>query len=225
MHPTPSIAPFPHDYRFAHPSGLRTSLRLYGLVRPTGFSDNPTLQPVDIFCTPCGAGRAIRAFASRLDAELVARTMPSSGYHVLPLAQLDPTDFISKHNGWLNVFLACGFGAEPNSPYLAGNDLQSLGWFVHANTGPWVAGRCLHWGEEVTQTLLDAYQSVGMPNYNTWLNQLDHFNPEAMDDCTFTAWQALKKLKPMQQNHRALYNPKDETWRLSNAPVDIYRPL
>jgi hypothetical protein len=42
-------------------SGLWASIRLYGLVRNLGSSDNPHRQPVDILCTinPLG-GKAIR---------------------------------------------------------------------------------------------------------------------------------------------------------------------
>ncbi|PCR95106.1 hypothetical protein CP336_17165 [Pseudomonas fluorescens] len=49
-------------------SGLRASIRLFGLVRNLGSSDNPHRPPVDILCTinPLG-GKAIRAFVSCLD--------------------------------------------------------------------------------------------------------------------------------------------------------------
>ncbi|MEF9674189.1 hypothetical protein QNM99_27075 [Pseudomonas sp. PCH446] len=80
-------------------------------------------------------------------------------------------------------------------------------------------------GEEVAQTLLDAYRSVDMPNYNAWLNQLDDYSAHAMDDCTELAWQALKACRPPQENHRVMYNPVDESWRLSDTPIELYYPL
>ncbi|WP_338525014.1 hypothetical protein NUH87_04970 [Pseudomonas batumici] len=208
-----------------HPSGLKTSLRLYGLVRIVGFSDTPASTPVEILCAASGKGKAIRSFVSRLDAELVARSMPGTGYRVIPLAHFDPTGFIQEHQGWLTVHITCGLTSQRGTLRLANGDLPSLGWFVHAQTGPWAPGRFLHWGEEVAQTLLDAYRSVGMPNYNAWLNQLDDYSGHAMDDCAELAWQALEACSPPQENHRAMYNPMDESWRLSDAPVDLYSPL
>ncbi len=208
-----------------HPSGLKTSLRLYGLVRIVGFSDAPTSTPVEILCAASGKGKAIRAFVSRLDAELVARSMPGTGYRVIPLAQFDPTEFIQQHQGWLTVHITCGFTSQRGTLRLANGDLTSLGWFVYAQTGPWAPGRFLNWGEEVAQTLLDAYRSVDMPNYNAWLNQLDDYSAHAMDDCTELAWQALKACRPPQENHRVMYNPVDESWRLSDTPIELYYPL
>jgi len=228
MHSSPSTVPPSSSCTLApavHPSGLKTSLRLYGLVRILGSSDIPARAPVEILCTPCGNGNAIQAFVSRLDAELVARSMPTSGYRAIPLAQFDPTDVIHAHQGWLSVFLCCGLSSQRGSLCLANGGLPSLGWFVHAQTGPWTPGRFLHWGEEVAQTLLDAYRSVGMPNYNAWLNQLDDYSCHAMDDCTELAWQALKACSAPQENHRAMYNPMDECWRFSDAPIDLYYPL
>lgn len=131
-----------------HPSGLKTSLRLYGLVRIVGFGDMPASTPVEILCAASGEGKAIRAFVSRLDAELVARSMPDSGYRVVPLAQFDPTGFIQQHRGWLTVHITYGFSSQRDTLRLADGDLPSLGWFIYAQTGPWSPGRFIHWGEE-----------------------------------------------------------------------------
>lgn len=217
---TPTLAPV-----VQHPSGLKSSLRLYGLVRIVGCSDTPARAPVEILCTPCGKGNAVQAFVSRLDAELVARSMPTSGYRVVPLARFDPTDVIHAHQGWLSVFLCCGLSSQGGSLYLESGGLKSLGWFVHTQTGPWTPGRFLHWGEEVAQILLDAYRSVGMPHYNEWLNQLDDYSTYAMDNCVEIAWRALEDCSPTQENHRAMYNLMDESWRLSETPIDLFSPL
>jgi len=62
-------------------SGLRASIRLYGLVKKLGSSDNPNRQLVDILCTVNRlGGKAIRAFFSGLDAEL----MTPSANHLRP---------------------------------------------------------------------------------------------------------------------------------------------
>lgn len=181
-----------------HPSGLKTSLRLYGLVRILGSSDIRTRASVEILCTPCGNGNAIQAFVSRLDAELVVRSMLNDGYRAIPLAQFDPSDVIQSHQGWLSVFLCCGFSSQIGSLRLAKGGLPCLGWFVHAQTDPWTPGKFLHWGEEVAQTLLNAYSSVGMLNYNAWLNQIDDYSNHAMESCTEVAWRTLKACNPAQ---------------------------
>ncbi|MFJ2364783.1 hypothetical protein ACIPIN_13990 [Pseudomonas sp. NPDC087697] len=208
-----------------HPRGLKSSLRLYGLVRIVGFSDTPGSTPVEILCAASGEGKAIRAFVSRLDAELVARSMPGAGYRVVPLAQFDPTGFIQQHQGWLTVHITCGFSSQRGTLRLADGDLPSLGWFIYAQTGPWSPGRFIHWGEEVAEILLSAYRSVGMPNYNAWLNQLDDYSTQAMDNCVEIAWQTLRACRPMRENHRALFNPMDECWRFSDSPIDHYYPI
>ncbi|WP_435037643.1 hypothetical protein [Pseudomonas neuropathica] len=73
-------------------SGLRASMRLYGLMKNSGSSDNPQRQPVDILCmTNRAGGSAIRAFVSRLDAELMRRSTGLADYRVIPLCTFDPT--------------------------------------------------------------------------------------------------------------------------------------
>ena len=228
MRPAPMDVPIPCACTLdtsLHPSGLKTSLRLYGLVRTIGFSDTPASAPVEILCAASGEGKAIRAFVSRLDAELVARSMPDSGYRVVPLAHFDPTGFIQQHQGWLTVHITCGFSSQRDTLRLADGDLPSLGWFIYAQTGPWSPERFIHWGEEVAEILLSAYRSVGMPNYNAWLNQLDEYSTQAMDDCVEIAWQTLLACHPLRENHRALFNPMDECWRFSDSPIDHYYPI
>ena len=47
-------------------SGLRATMRLYGLVKNLGSTDDRHRQPVDILCTlNRTGGKAIRAFVSR----------------------------------------------------------------------------------------------------------------------------------------------------------------
>lgn len=208
-----------------HPSGLKSSLHLYGLVRIVGFSDTLVSTPVEILCAACGEGKAIRAFVSRLDAELVARSMSGTGYHVVPLAQFDPTEFIQQHQGWLTVHITCGFSSGRDTLRLEDGDLQSLGWFIYTQTGPWSPGRFIHWGEELSEILLIAYRSVGMPNYNAWLNQLDGYSIQAMDDCVEIAWQTLLASRPIGESHRALFNPMDECWLFSDLPIDHFYPI
>lgn len=58
-------------------------------------------------------GSAIRAFVSRLDAELMTRSAGLADYRVIPLRTFDPTAFIDAHQGWLMLHICCGFVALP----------------------------------------------------------------------------------------------------------------
>jgi len=96
-------------------SGLRASMRLYGLVKNSGCSDNPQRQPVDILCiVNRTGGKAIRAFVSRLDAELMTRSAGLGDYRVIALRQFEPNAFIDAHQGWLTLHICCGFVAPAN---------------------------------------------------------------------------------------------------------------
>ncbi|AZE48459.1 hypothetical protein C4K04_2787 [Pseudomonas chlororaphis] len=50
--------------------GLRSSIRLYGLVTVTGIHDQPALDPVQISCVGDLDAPTVRVFISRLDAEI-----------------------------------------------------------------------------------------------------------------------------------------------------------
>ncbi|WP_081501237.1 hypothetical protein [Pseudomonas sp. GM50] len=205
-----------------HPSGLKTSLRLYGLVRIVGFSDTPASTPVEILCAASGEGKAIRAFVSRLDAELVARSMPDSGYRVVPLAQFDPTGFIQQHQGWLTVHITCGFSSQRDTLRLADGDLPSLGWFSPDSP---LESRALYplgrkSRRDITQCLPQRWYAQLQR-----LNQLDDYSTLAMDNCVEIAWQTLLACRPMRENHQALFNPMDECWRFSDSPIDHCYPI
>ncbi len=109
-------------------SGLRASMRLYGLVKNSGSSDNPQRQPVDILCmTNRTGGSAIRAFVSRLDAELMTRSAGLADYRVIPLRTFDPTAFIDAHQGWLTLHVCCGFVAPAGHSLLKDGGLMPMG--------------------------------------------------------------------------------------------------
>ncbi|MGY3642389.1 hypothetical protein [Pseudomonas sp. PK-RTE-24] len=79
-------------------SGLQASMRLYGLVKTTGSSDDPNRQAVEILCmAQRPGGLAIRAFVSRLDAELMSRSAGLGEYRVVALRTFDPTAIIDAH--------------------------------------------------------------------------------------------------------------------------------
>lgn len=123
-------------------SGLRASIRLYGLVKNLGSSDNPNHQPVDILCTVNRMGcKAIRAFVSRLDAELMARSAGYDDYRVIPLRTFDPNGFIDVHQGWLSLHVCCGFVAPAGQSMFHQGVLSPMGWYVYSETGRWTAER------------------------------------------------------------------------------------
>ena len=110
-------------------SGLRASMRLYGLVKNSGSTDNPQRQPVDILCmTNRTGGTAIRAFVSCLDAELMTRSAGLDGYRVIPLRTFDPTAFIDAHQGWLMLHICCGFVAPVGHSLLKDDAPGSTSW-------------------------------------------------------------------------------------------------
>jgi hypothetical protein len=76
-------------------------MRLYGLVKNLGSTDDLHRQSVVILCSlNHTGGKAIRAFVSRLDAELMTRSRGLEEYRVVPLRTFDPTPFIQEHQGW-----------------------------------------------------------------------------------------------------------------------------
>jgi hypothetical protein len=75
-------------------------MRLYGLVKNLGSTDDLHRQSVDILCAlNHTSGKAIRAFVSRLDAKLMTRSRGLEEYRVVPLRTIDPNSFIQEHQG------------------------------------------------------------------------------------------------------------------------------
>lgn len=148
-------------------SGLRSTMRLYGLVKNSGSSDNPQRQPVDILCmTNRTGGSAIRAFVSRLDAELMTRSAGLADYRVIPLRTFDPTAFIDAHQGWLTLHVCCGFVAPAGHSLLKDGGLMPMGWYVYSDIGQWTAQHHLDLGAQMAELLQSTYERNHLRNYN-----------------------------------------------------------
>ncbi|WP_426233978.1 hypothetical protein [Pseudomonas sp. TWP3-2] len=207
-------------------SGLRATMRLYGLVKNLGSSDNPSRQPVDILCTVNRMGGiAIRAFVSRLDAELMARGAGFEAYRVIPLRTFDPNPFLDAHQGWLTLHVCCGFVAPAGQSLLHKGALSPMGWYVYSEIGRWTPEHHLDLGAQMAELLQTTYERNHLISYNTWLNQLDDAAPAELAWHAEQAWQQLQlNPSPNSEHRHALFDPVDNRWRFAATDVDIYQP-
>lgn len=208
-------------------SGLRASIRLYGLVKNLGSSDNPNRQPVDILCTVNRmGGKAIRAFVSRLDAELMARSAGFDDYRVIPLRTFDPSEFIDAHQGWLTLHVCCGFVAPAGQSIFHQGVLSPMGWYVYSELGRWTTERYLDFGPQMAELLQTTYDQHRLTGYNTWLNQLDDATTAELNWFADEAWQQLQTLIPpnSREHCHVLFDSVDNRWRFAATDVDLYQP-
>lgn len=155
--------------------GLRSSIRLYGLVTVTGIHDQPALDPVQISCVGDLDAPTVRVFISRLDAEIYLRASHLRNYRVVPLRSFDPSQLLNQANGWLKLNICLGFAAQDDC--LLSIDQQEV---IPVGLTAWTRpvldyqGYYLQWSDtELPEYLLSAYKSVGAPDYNRQLNELD----------------------------------------------------
>lgn len=208
-------------------SGLRATMRLYGLVKNSGSSDNPQRQPVDILCTTNSTGgKAIRAFVSRLDAELMTRSAGLDDYRVIALRTFDPTAFIDAHQGWLTLHICCGFVAPAEHSLLKDGGLMPMGWYAYSEIGQWTAEHHLDLGAKMVDLLQSTYERNHLRNYNAWLNELDDASPAELAWQTDEAWRHLQTAaSPDSREHcHALFDPVDNRWRFAATDIDIHQP-
>lgn len=207
-------------------SGFKSSMCLYGLVKTEGPGDDPGRERVQILCSPCNNGaKAIRAFLSRLDAELMARTLAKEGYRVISLAWFEPGQHIHDHQGWLMMHVCCGFTAQAGRLLSDNGHLMPLGWFIYSETGPWTAKHYVDWGPEMAQLLQNSHAAIGLPNYNAWLNELDSACEAQMRWQVDEAWRALPPLISHESaNQRALFDPAERRWRFAATQLEIRKP-
>lgn len=208
-------------------SGLRASMRLYGLVKNSGSTDNPQRQPVDILCIVNRmGGKAIRAFVSRLDAELMARSAGLDGYRVIPLRNFDPNGFIDAHQGWLTLHVCCGFVAVAGDSLLHEGALSPMGWYVYSEIVQWTAEHHLNLGAQMAELLQTTYEQIHLRNYNAWLNELDDATPAELGWQVDEAWRLVQTITPpdSREHCHALFDPVDNRWCFAATDVDIYQP-
>ncbi|MGE8175472.1 hypothetical protein [Pseudomonas fluorescens] len=206
-------------------SGFRASMRLYGLVKNLGSTDVILQQSVEILCTVSRAGsKAIRAFVSRLDAELMVRTVGLNEYRVVPLSSFNPNLFIQEQQGWLALHVSCGFAVRAGLPLLSDGALLPMGWYAYSDIGQWTASHHLDFGPQMASLLQTAYERVGQRNYNAFLNELDSASHADLQWQVDEAWRALGSSSvPLPGgDHHALFDPVENRWCFAATDIDIY---
>ncbi|WPO48074.1 hypothetical protein [Pseudomonas sp. S1Bt23] len=204
--------------------GLRSSIRLYGLVTVTGIHDQPALDPVQISCVGDLDAPTVRVFISRLDAEIYLRASHLRNYRVVPLRSFDPSQLLNQANGWLKLNICLGFAAQDDC--LLSIDQQEV---IPVGLTAWTRpvlddqGYYLQWSDtELPEYLLSAYKSVGAPDYNRQLNELDDWAPAAMER---TVAEALQMSPPFKApgstaSQLALFDVEDACWRFGLLQID-----
>lgn len=208
-------------------SGLRATMRLYGLVKNLGSTDDRHRQAVDILCTLNRAGgKAIRAFVSRLDAELMRRSHGLEAYRVIPLRTFDPNPFIQEHQGWLTLHVCCGFVAPADQSLLNDGTLSPMGWYVYSDIGQWTAERYIDFGPQMARLLQTSYDRIGLRDYNTVLNDLDSVSDADLKWQVAEVWQTLHNVSSPDSHNdcHALFDPVDNRWCFVATDIDIYQP-
>ncbi|WP_454846361.1 hypothetical protein [Pseudomonas farris] len=208
-------------------SGLRATMRLYGLVKNLGSTDDRHRQSVDILCTLNRAGgKAIRAFVSRLDAELMTRSRGLEEYRVIPLRMFDPNPFIQEHQGWLTLHVCCGFVALAGQSLLKDGTLLPMGWYVYSDIGQWTAERYIDFGPQMASLLQTSYDRIGLRDYNTVLNDLDSVSDADLKWQVAEAWQTLHNVSSPDSHDdcHALFDPVENCWCFAATDIDIYQP-
>ncbi|OEC59304.1 hypothetical protein [Pseudomonas sp. ENNP23] len=181
-----------------HGPTFTSSIRLYGL-----FSDDLNDSANDLLVTHDDSGHsAIRAFVSRLDAEIVLNACGAQGYHARLLSQcFDPNAYLRAHQGWLRLHICYGFAAHQY------NLLEMNEWFVpvgrlaQVHIGKWTAAHYLSWGQELTQLLQTCYEQAGLRNYNAQLNEWDD---ASASEIRWQANEALRAMPPRLSGHEPL---------------------
>lgn len=204
--------------------GLRSSIRLYGLVTVTGIHDQLALDLVQISCVGDPDAPTVRVFISRLDAEIYLRSSHLRHYRVVPLRLFDPSQLLKHADGWLRLNICLGFAAQDD--YLLSTDQQEM---IPVGLTAWTRpvlddqGYYLQWSDtELPEYLLSAYKSVGVPDYNRQLNELDDWAPAAMER---TVTDALEMSLPVKApgsmaSQLALFDVEDACWRFGLFQID-----
>ncbi|MGE7957073.1 hypothetical protein ACQKQA_10845 [Pseudomonas sp. NPDC089530] len=203
---------------------MRSSIRLYGLVTVTGVHDQPALEPVQISCVGDVQAPCVRAFVSRLDAEIYLSSACLPDYRVVPLRQFDPSQLLSHGNGWLKLNICLGFAARDER--LLGSPRQAV---IPVGLTAWTRpaqdeqGYYLQWSDTaLPDYLLSAYQCVGAQDYNRQLNELDDLAPAAMGRIVADALQLSLPLgaQGSTASQLALFDVEDGCWRFGRFQID-----
>lgn len=154
-------------------STFKSSIRLYGLTRKNGDG-----QYQEVSCTTTSNGiPVVRAFVSRLDAELAAQ---NSDLEAQPLSQFFCPSILAEQQGSLNLHICLGFAAKNRQLLVQNEQLVPMGWFTHIDVRSWGEGYYLNWGDELPSKLGGIYNLLKLANYNAFLNILDVAHPKEM---------------------------------------------
>jgi hypothetical protein len=206
-----------------HPPTFKSSIRLYGLVKD-GIGGQPSLA----FCVQgVNGSKAIQAFVSRLDAEIVARTCSLGDYQVRLLSEFfDPNPYLPDHQGWLAMHICCGFAAHRKHLLEADGQLVPMGWFTYAHVDEWKAEHYLDWGEQLPRQLQTVYDRAGLHDYNALLNELDGACAAEMLWHTDEALHVMPPRFPSYENPSqfALFDAIECCWCFGNSNTDVHEP-
>jgi len=152
---------------------FKSSIRLYGLTRR-----NSDGQYQEVSCTTTFNGiSAVRAFVSRLDAELAAQ---NSDLEAQPLSQFFYPGPLAEQQSGLNLHICLGFAAQNDQLLIQNKQLVPMGWFTYIDVRNWGRDYYLNWGDELPRKLGNVYGLLKLPDYNTFLNELDVAHPKEM---------------------------------------------
>ncbi|MEO9332451.1 hypothetical protein ABI260_09140 [Pseudomonas guguanensis] len=200
---------------------FKSSLRLYGLFR-----DGTGEQAGQISCMHNLNGcNAIRAFVSRLDAEIAVRYCGVEGYQARLLSEcFDPNAYLRDHQGWLSLHICCGFAAHSQHLLEAEQRLIPMGWLAQAHLGEWTSTHYLAWGQQLSQQLQACYDRVGLRNYNALLNEWDDVCAAEMRWHTDEALHAMPPRLSSQQkpSQFALFDAVECRWRFASSNMDVH---
>jgi hypothetical protein len=189
------------------PSTFKSSICLYGLTRKTAGG-----QYHEVSCTATSNGiPVVRAFVSRLDAELAAQ---NSDLEAQPLSQFFCPGLLTEQQGGLNLHICLGFAAKDGQLSVQNKQLVPMGWFTHIDVRNWGEGYYLNWGDELPRKLGGIYSLLKLADYNAFLNTLDLASTKEM------RWHMREAIRVMSThdveasswNQVALFDPVDCCW-------------
>jgi len=196
---------------------FKSSIRLYGLTRK---NSNGRYQEISCTTTPNGVS-VVRAFISRLDAELAAQ---NSDLEAQPLSQFFCPGPLAEQQHGLNFHISLGFAAKNHQLLIQNKQLVPMGWLTYINVGTWDESYYLNWGDELPHKLEKIYALLELPDYNAFLNELDVAHPKEIQ------WHKAEALGVMQtrvaESHNgdqiSLFDPVNCRWCFGSS-TDSYQ--
>jgi len=199
---------------------LCSSLALWVLVEDFPCPDNP--HGVRFGCTKLNGVKGILLYVSPLDAVISCRGFNSKGgkFEVCPFEAVDPRRFILNHDGWLSLYLCCGFVAQGGKLVLDECASPSeLIYPLHHQFKPEDIEEHIHleFGESVTGWLDRVQRAVGLPDYPSLVYELSRSSMPELDLTASRALQAARYIErecfePTQPTQCAVFDPVESQW-------------